>query len=770
MSTKQQVRLKTKVIMLATIPAFTMALGLAIYLFISPSVTTLQSHSALFAGIAVILICSLLIAWVISHRIIALVKQLPSTTAPSSQKPLQTDKLQLEIDQVRSEFNQVQKTLEIKNIELDLARKRALDASNIKSDFLARMSHEIRTPMNGIVGFSNLLTKTDPTPEQSKYIEKINQSSSNLLSLTNGFLSFSNLETGYFSVAQQPFKVRKQCEECIAQYTQIAHSKQIELILLIYDDVPNDLKGDTARIFQILSNLVDNAIKYTHEGEIVVRVMLEDETDTDCTLQVSVTDTGIGIDKNLQKSLFKPFTQEDTSKTRPYDGAGLGLSICYRLTQTLNGTITIDSTPGAGSCFQVTLKLDKAVNQPAEKIPEALQDKNIALYDSHKISRTCIRSQLDGFNINTQQHDNIEQLLAINRDGIDLIIVGFSGDEFRSKHAEKTVTTLHHSLSLPILALLSISEYSSQQSILEAGAIQCHAKPVEHTLLANILVDIFTNATDDHYSNSAQQFIDHHFLVVDDDPINHELMEALLEDSSTHVTHANNGQEAIALVAKYHYSLILMDIHMPDMSGIEATKIIRSREEPGQHILIIALTADIETRVRKQALLAGMDDYLAKPFSEKKLWSVIDRLFNQQPSTHDTSSTTTAITSTSDNSANTHNKEPKKQDKTALPIRDHEHALSVAGGSKALADKMFSALQKELPKQLDSMQKQATEGDDDKLWNIAHRMHGSTAICGVPALNQAVATLEQTIKKGTDEEKYYHLKQVANEIDRVLQG
>jgi two-component system sensor histidine kinase BarA len=211
------------------------------------------------------------------------------------------------------------------------------------------------------------------------------------------------------------------------------------------------------------------------------------------------------------------------------------------------------------------------------------------------------------------------------------------------------------------------------------------------------------------------------------------------------------------------------------MSGIEATKIIRSREKPGQHIPIIALTADIEKHVQKQALLAGMDDYLAKPFSEKKLWSVIDHLFNQQPSIHNTnrqplntSRTATISNSDSNNSGNAHNNKPKNQNKSTLPIRDHEHALSVAGGSKALADKMFSALQKELPNQLYSMQKQAIEGNYDELWNIAHRMHGSTAICGVPALNQAVETLEKTIKKGTDEEKHYHLKQVANEISRVL--
>jgi len=760
MSTAQQVRLKAKVIMLAIIPSFVMALGLIIYLSLTPSTVTLNSNLTVLAVTTLIFIFSLLSAWFISRHIIALLKEFSSTTSVTPHNQLQSS------ERSQPPLDQLKETLEIQGIELDLARKRALDASNIKSDFLARMSHEIRTPMNGIVGFTNLLKKTDPTPTQSKYIENIEKSSNNLLNLTNGVLSFSNLEIGNFSIATQPFKMRAYCEECIAQYRQIAHSKQIELILLVYDDVPDNLMGDTARIFQIISNLIDNAIKYTHKGEAVVRVMLEDETDTDCTLQISVTDTGIGIEKSAQKQLFKPFTQKDTSKTRHYDGAGLGLSICQRLIQTLNGTITLESTPGEGSCFRVMLKLDKTVDQAIDKTPAILIEKTIALYDSHKLSRTYIHSQLRSFSINIKQYDNVDQLLAADADAIDLLILGFSGDEFRSRYAKKTVATLRQSFSLPILALLSISEHSSLQSILEAGATQCHTKPIQHTVLSSILVDLFTNAPHEYCDHSSQQFVKHHFLVVDDDPINHELIDSLLEDSNAQITHANNGQEAIALVAKYHYSLILMDIHMPDMSGIEATKIIRSREGPEYHIPIIALTADIEMRIQKQAEAAGMDAYVAKPFSEKEFWSVVNHLFNKEASPQNTPSRVPENTSPTESPVQANSDKP--ENKTFLPIYDHEHALSVAGGSEALAEKMFSALKVELPKQLNQMQKQAAEDNCDELWNTAHRMHGSTAVCGVPALNQAVAILEQAIKKGTSEEKHYHLERVAAEIQRVL--
>jgi len=746
MSTEQPLQLKTKVFALSTVPIFTMALGLILYFTTTPSVNTLQSNTFTLVTIVLTVLCSLLVAWVINRRIFALLEQSSSTKK----------ELQLKIDHAKE-------ALTLQNIELDIARKRALDASNIKSDFLAHMSHEIRTPMNGIVGFTDLLSKTDLTSDQRKYIEIIKQSSNNLLNLTNSVLSFSKIEKGHFNTAPQPFKIRKCCEECVAQYMQIAHSKRIELLLLVYDDVPNNLKGDPARIFQILSNLIDNAIKYTHEGEVIIRVMLEDETDMDCTLQINVTDTGIGIEKSIQKNLFIPFNQEDTSKIRQYDGAGLGLSICQRLIDTLHGTINIDSRPGEGSSFQFTLRLDKTPSQSIDAPPKILAEKKIALYDSHKISRTSISSQLARLSINVQHYDTIEQLLALNSDDIDLIIAGFSGNEFQSQQAKKTVAKLHGSLAPPVLSLISISEHSSLQSILEAGAIECHTKPIKQTTLAHLLTKIFTNTKNNQCRNIAQPLIDYHFLIVDDDPINHELMDALLEDKNVHITHANNGQEAIALAAKYHYDLILMDIHMPDMSGMETTEIIRSREEPSQHIPIIALTADIGMQIQKQASLAGMDAYLTKPFNEKKLWSTIELLFNQQPSTQSSNSN---INTTFSNS--TGNKKIENNDQATLPRRDYKHALSVSGGSEALADKMFSALQKELPKQLTSMQKLAADGDYDALWNIAHRMHGSTAICGVPALNQAVAMLEKTIKSGTNEEKQLCLKQVAHEINRLL--
>ena len=802
MSTEQQFRLQPKVIMLAIIPVLTMTAGLTIYLAISSFWNITQNNTTIALVTVLTLAFSLVIAWVMYRRILPPLDQLENTLNQLPIKPPSHDNISdtastiaqepsqakqqphSKMDQNRSTPMHIQKTIDNQNSEPDLTRKQMQNINNnIESDFLTQLSHEIRTPMNGIVGFTNLLKKTGLTPEQNEYTEMILQSSSGLLNLINGILSFSNFEAGHIRIIKKPFKIRECCEERIIQYTQIAHSKQIELILLIYDDVPNNLHGDPSCIKQLLSTLIDSALKYTHEGEVVVRVMLEEETDAACTLQISVTDTDTGIIKSAQQNLSTPSNQENSLSIHDHDGLGLGLglgiSICHQLIQSLNGSISIDSTPGSGSCYRVTLTLDKALNQPTEPFPDVLQGKNIALLEAHQISRACLRSQLEHLNTNTQLYENIEQLLTTNIDNIDLIVAGFSSDEFYSRYAKQTVATLHSKLSKPILALLSISENPSLQSIQEAGATQCHTKPLTLTMLSNILTSIFAPEAAHHHSNNAQQFSDHHFLVVDDDPMNQELVAALLEESSVHITHAHNGHEAIALAAKNHYSLILMDIHMPGINGIEATKIIRDQESPDQRVPIIALTASIEARLRKQALLAGMDDYIAKPFNESQLWSAIERLFSRPPYAISKNNPQLKTSTFSNHPA----KEPGEvltpahvaitpintnQSEPALTIRNIEHALSVAGGSKTLADKMFSALQIELPQQLDAMQKQAADNNWDELWNITHRIHGSTAICGVPALNQAVADLEQAIKTGTAEEKHHNLKQVANEIDRVL--